>query len=147
MKPIITAGPNEQARLLRAGQLSQADIEYIAEEIESMGKGEKRELVDRLIVLLQQLLKWEYQPERRSKSWRATIVVQRDRIADYLFDNPSLKPKILDIMRDAYRIALIQTAAETDLKPSSLPKVCAVDFAKAMDETFWPGPNLPSLGL
>ena len=136
---------NEQARLLRTGQLTKADIENIAEEIESMGKGEKRELVNRLIVLLQHLLKWEYQPERRSRSWRATIIVQRDRIADHIFDNPSLKPKIPDAMRDAYRISLIQTAAETEISPAKLPQSSAFDYSKAMDETFWPGPALPSL--
>ena len=68
---------NTQAALLRSGKLEAADIENIAEEIESMGKGERRELENRLVVLLLHLLKWQFQPERRGKSWRATIRIQR----------------------------------------------------------------------
>jgi hypothetical protein len=60
---------NEQAELLRAGRLDEADIANIAEEIESMGRGEKRELVDRLTILLMHLLKWHFQPGFRSASW------------------------------------------------------------------------------
>ena len=63
------AWANEQAALLRAGRLTEADIENIAEEIESMGRSEKRELVGRLAILLQHLLKWQFQPGRRSASW------------------------------------------------------------------------------
>ena len=130
---------NEQASLLRAGQLSAADIENIAEEIESMGKGEKRELVNRLIVLLQHLLKWQFQPELRSNSWRATIRVQRDQIGSHLLDNPSLKPKLPDVMRQAYRVARIQAAAETTLPESDFPAASPYSYAKAMDDAFWPG--------
>jgi Domain of unknown function DUF29 len=64
------AWTNEQSALLRAGKLGQADLEHIAEEIESMGKTEKRELISRLTVLLLHLLKWRFQPELRSTSWR-----------------------------------------------------------------------------
>lgn len=68
------AWANQQAALLRAGRLSEADIENIAEEIESMGRGEKRELVNRLTVLLLHLLKWQFQPSHRGNSWRLSIV-------------------------------------------------------------------------
>jgi hypothetical protein len=71
------AWANEQASLLRAGKLSSADIENIAEEIESMGKSEKRELVSRLTILLLHLLEWQSQPGLRGNSWRYTIKVQR----------------------------------------------------------------------
>ena len=66
------AWANQQAALLRAGRLAEADIENIAEEIESMGRSEKRELVSRLVVLLQHLLKWQFQPLFRGASWRLT---------------------------------------------------------------------------
>ena len=69
------AWANEQASLLRKGDLSHADIEHIAEEIESMGKTEKRELISRLTVLLLHLLKWRFQPTLRGKSWRLSIEV------------------------------------------------------------------------
>ncbi|HEY3718618.1 MAG TPA: DUF29 domain-containing protein [Roseiarcus sp.] len=71
------AWANEQAALLRAGRLGQADIEHIAQEIESMGRTEKRELVSRLRVLLVHLLKWRFQPTGRGSSWKASIRVQR----------------------------------------------------------------------
>ena len=81
----------EQAALLRAGRAAEADLGAIAEEIESMGKTEKRELVSRLTVLLLHLLKWERQPAGRGNSWRLSIANARDEIADLLGDNPSLK--------------------------------------------------------
>jgi hypothetical protein len=85
------AWANEQAALLRAGNLWAADIEHIAEEIESMGKTGKRDLVNRLTVLLPYLLKWRYQPDRRGQSLRLTIREQRLRLALPLKDNPSRK--------------------------------------------------------
>ena len=129
---------NEQAALLRAGNLSAADIENIAEEIESMGKGEKRELVNRLIVLLQHLLKWQFQPDMRGRSWEATILVQRDQIASHLQDNPSLKPKISEAMREAFRVARLQAIGETKLPRSLVPLECPYTYEMAMRSDFWP---------
>src|ERR1700679_4004614 len=88
------AWANEQASLLRAGNLSSADIEHIAEEIESMGKSEKRELVSRLTVLLLHLLKWQFRPGLRGNSYRYTIKVQRRDLARHLADNPSLSAQL-----------------------------------------------------
>ena len=131
---------NEQAALLRAGNLRAADIENIAEEIESMGKGEKRELVNRLIVLLQHLLKWQFQPELRGTSWEVTVQAQRIQIAAHMRDNPSLKPQIPDAMKQAYRVACLQAVGETNLPKSVFPPDCPFGFHKALDENFWPGP-------
>jgi Domain of unknown function DUF29 len=86
------AWSRQQAELLRAGRLAEADIEQIAEEIDSMGRTEKRELISRLSVLLLHLLKWRYQPEKRGPTWEASIRVQRNRLADHLDDNSSLSP-------------------------------------------------------
>lgn len=71
------AWANQQATLLREGRLQAADIEHIAEEIESMGRSEKRELFSRLVILMMHLLKWQYQPMRRGHSWQATIKIQQ----------------------------------------------------------------------
>src|SRR5712692_8509170 len=79
------------AELLRAGRLQEADIEHIAEELEDMGKSQRRALESRLTVLLLHLLKWQFQPERRSSSWRATIVAQRIAIIKILREAPSLE--------------------------------------------------------
>jgi hypothetical protein len=82
----------EQARLLRAGRFAKLDIEHLVDEIEDVGKSEKRELASRMAVLLTHLLKWRSQPENRNKSLRwTTIVVQRKRIALALKETPSLK--------------------------------------------------------
>jgi len=75
------AWAGEQAGLLRAGKLAEADLPHIIEEIESLGRGEKREFVDRLIVLLVHLLEWRYQPGLRGNAWRLSIEEQRIRLA------------------------------------------------------------------
>src|ERR1700734_3336055 len=71
----------EQARLLRAGRFAELDVEHLADEIEDVGKSEKRELASRVAVLLAHLLKWRVQPKNRGASWQATINDQRKRIA------------------------------------------------------------------
>lgn len=128
----------EQAALLRAGKLTQADIENIAEEIESMGRSEKRELVSRLRVLLLHLLKWRHQPPRRTPSWRLSILNSRDDLADHLRDNPSLKPQVREAMVDAYRRARREAAIETELPEATFPKECPWTYAEATDENYWP---------
>jgi hypothetical protein len=133
------AWANEQAALLRAGRLAEADIAHIAEEIESMGRSEKRELINRLTVLLLHLLKWQYQPILRGASWEATIKVQRNRLADHIEDNPSLKPMLPQAIQRAFEDAAIEAGAETGLTSSVFPQVCPWSFAQIMDHTFWPG--------
>jgi hypothetical protein len=88
------AWANEQATLLREGRFAEADVENIADEIESLGRSEKRDLVNRLAVLLAHLLKWQFQPVWRGKSWRLTIKEQRRRLSEHLDENPSLKPLV-----------------------------------------------------
>jgi hypothetical protein len=92
----IVAWASEQAALLRAGKLSAIDIEHIAEEIEDVGKSEQRELASRMSVLLAHLLKWQFQPSRRSKSWQFTIRTQRKETAYVLNEAPSLRGKFND---------------------------------------------------
>jgi hypothetical protein len=128
----------EQAALLRAGRAGEADLEAIAEEIESMGKTEKRELVSRLTVLLLPLLKWRCQPAGPGNSWRLSIANARDEIADLLSDNPSLKAVLDEVTASAYRYARRNAAIETDLPEDDFPPRCRWSFAEAMDERFWP---------
>jgi hypothetical protein len=132
------AWANEQAGLLRAGRLSEADIEHIAEEIESMGKSEKRELVNRLRVLLLHLLKWQFQPSRRGTSWEGSIVNTRDELQVHLHDNPSLKSQIADAMEVAYRRAVLDAVTETGLRRTNFPPVCPWLYDEIMDPDFWP---------
>src|SRR5271168_2071778 len=132
------AWANEQAALLRAGRLSEADVENIAEEIESMGKSERRELVSRLTVLLVHLLKWRYQTGLRGRSWRITIEQQRLQLLDHLAENPSLKSQLDEIMRRAYRDARIGAEGETHLPRSMFPVDCPFTFDEAVHPDFWP---------
>lgn len=83
------AWTQEQAALLRQGQLDHLDLEHLAEEIETLGRSEHRELGNRLEILPLHLLEWRYQPERCGKSWRITIRNQRVDIDKLLRDNPS----------------------------------------------------------
>ncbi len=128
----------EQAALLRAGRVQEADLAAIAEEIESMGKTEKRELVSRLTVLLLHLLKWQGQPAARGNSWRLMVANARDEIADLLADNPSLKTVIDEVTASAYRYARRKAAIEMGLGEDEFPAQCPWSFAEAMDAGFWP---------
>jgi len=127
------------AQLLRAGKLSEIDIENIAEEIESMGKSEKRELINRLAVLLAHLLKWEYQSGRRGNSWRYTIQEQRFRLKDLLEESPSLKNSLEENLGRAYEHALVIAVGETDLSEKTFPKKCPFTLQQAFDKDFFPG--------
>jgi hypothetical protein len=133
----------EQAALLRAGRIGEADLDAIAEEIESMGKTEKRELVSRLTVLLLHLLKWRHQPSHRGKSWRLSIANARNEIIDHLEDNPSLKVVLDSAMEQAYRSARLKAAIETELDEDAFPARCPWSFAEVMDEGFWPDQTDP----
>jgi hypothetical protein len=125
------AWANKQTALLRAGKLADADIEHIAEEIESMGRSEKRELVNRLTALMLHLLKWQFQPGLRGNSWRLSIEEQRYRLGDHLADNPSLRAKLDQAMRDAYRLALVEAEQGTGLARSTFPAMCPYAFEQS----------------
>lgn len=132
------AWANQQAALLRAGRLTEADVANIAEEIDSMGRSEKRELVNRLAVLFLHLLKWQFQPGLRGHSWRLSIEEQRYRLESHLRDNPSLKAMLDTAMREAYRLASIEAERETGLVRRTFPTECPYEYAQAMDPDFWP---------
>lgn len=132
------AWANEQAALLRSGQIMAADVENIAEEIESIGRAEKRELVRRLAALLLHLLKWQFQPEKRGTSWQATIKIQRRDLDVHMADNPSLKGMLPETMERAYGNAVIAAAAETNLPEEGFPAECPWSFDQIMDAQFWP---------
>ncbi len=134
------AWANEQAALLRAGRLSDIDASHIAEEIEALARSERRELVNRLSVLLLHLLKWSHQPERRGRSWELTIKEQRRQLARHLKNNPSLDPWIDEAIADAYGDAVLRAELEMNLLRDMLPWSCPYRFEQVMDEAFWPDP-------
>jgi hypothetical protein len=128
----------ENADLIRKGKLADLDLEHIAEELETMGRSERRELLSRLTVLLAHLLKWQYQPERRSTSWQLTLKVQRRDANRVLEDNPSLKAQRAELLADAYRTAVLIAASETNLAEHAFPSHCAFTFEQVLDEAFLP---------
>ncbi len=128
----------EQTALLRAGQYSALDMEHLIEEVESMGKSEKRELLSRLSVLLAHLLKWHYQPGLRSRSWSATIKEQRKMMDLLLKDNPSLHAHLGDLLQDAYEVAVLSAERQTGLSESTFPASCPYSLAQITDDGFWP---------
>jgi hypothetical protein len=132
------AWANEQASLLRAGRLAEADLENIAEEIESIARSEKRELTNRLKVLLTLLLRWQFQPAMRGNSWRLTIEEQRLEVAGHMADNPSLKDKLPEALSSANRKAILTAVTETGFDSSVFPSTCPWTYEQIMDAAFWP---------
>lgn len=118
-----------QAALLRAGRLTELDIANIAEELETLGRAEFNSLVSALRVLTLHLLKWDHQPEKRSRSWVVSMVVQRGELAEVLADNPGLKPRLGEALERAYSRARREAAAETGLDIKIFPQLCPYDLA------------------
>jgi hypothetical protein len=130
----------EQAQLLRAGELSAIDTANIAEEIESLGRSDRRELRSRLTVLLMHLLKWRHQPEARSTGWSGTIREQRHRIELILDDSPSLRPFLIEILPRAFSDACEDAAEETGLAAAEFPPECPFTLDETLSRSFLPEP-------
>jgi len=133
-----------QVQALRQGLVNELDLENLAEEVEDMARSEVRELDSRLQVLLAHLLKWAYEPEGRSKSWRLTLKEQRLQVRKLLRHNPGLRPKIGEILRDAYEGARVQAAKETPLDESDFPVECPWTFERSIEDGFLP--DAPGVG-
>jgi Domain of unknown function DUF29 len=128
----------EQAERLKTGQWEQLDIENLVEEIESLGKREKQELRNRFRVLLGHLLKWQYQPEQQSNSWRSTIREQRRRIIQHLEDNPSLQPYLPEVFQLGFEDGVDLAVQETNLPEETFPATCPFTLDQALDAEFLP---------
>jgi len=125
--------------LLRAGSLSEIDAEHIAEELESMGKRDLRQLRSRLQVLTLHLLKWKYQPDLRGSSWLATIDHQRDEIDALLLDSPSLRSGLDRALALVYPKAVRDACRETGLPEASFPQTCPWRLDEILAPGFLPG--------
>ena len=128
----------ENARLIRERKFSEIDTENLIEELESMGKSEKRELSIHLTILLMHLLKWQYQTVKRSMSWRNTIAVQRIDIRELLEDSPSLRTEISDKIETAYEKAKLAAEVETGIEKQNFPAACPFSLEQIFDEDFLP---------
>ena len=128
----------EQARLLRSGELSSIDVANIAEEIESLGRSDQRELESRLTVLLTHLLKWRIQSKMRSSSWSGTIAEQRRRIAKLLRESPSLSPFVSEVLVEAYSDAREAASNEAGLPETEFPVECPFSPDEILSRDFLP---------
>ena len=118
---------------LKENRFNEIDIPNLIAEIESIGRSEKRELKSRLIVLLMHLLKWHYQPEKRSESWRSTITEQRICIELLLEDSPSLRPLFTEVFADCYDKACLKASQETGIKLNFLPQESPFSLDEVMN--------------
>jgi len=130
----------EQARLLRAGDFAAIDAANLAEEIESTGRSNRRELGSRLAMLTMHLLKWRSQPALHSRGWSATIDEQRLQIEQVFAESPSLRPLAANMLEQAYAIARTRAIAETGLADDTFPATCPFSLDEVLAHAFLPEP-------
>ena len=136
----VVAWAKEQAALIRSGRFDKLDLKNIAEEIEDVGKSEQRELASRMAVLLAHILKWKFQPQKRSVSWTLTIKEQRRLLVRRVQKTPSLSPILSDpewvdeIWVDAKALA----EKETGLDMSTYPEICPWSMADVLTPEWLP---------
>lgn len=128
----------EQGALLREGRLDALDRENLAEEIESLGRSERKEIRKRLRVLIAHLLKWKFQPSKRKGGWTATILVQRRELARTLAENPSLRSHPAETLAENYEIARMKAADETTLPEDAFPTECPFTIEQILDLNWLP---------
>jgi len=129
----------EQAALLRAGRIAEADALNIAEEIDDVGNEQYDKLESAIRIILLHLLKWDHQPERRSRSWWASISIQRKHAAKVLRKNPGLKPLVDEAISEAYQSARLEAAVQTAKEEEAFSLDCPYSWGQIMDRAVtWP---------
>jgi hypothetical protein len=123
---------------LRNQEFAHVDWPNLIEEIEDMSRRERKSLKSNLIVVLLHLLKWQFQPEGRTGSWRGSIREHRRRMNEDLQDSPSLLPYLQQIFAESYTDACDQAADETGLPVGTFPAVCPYTIAQVLDPAFLP---------
>lgn len=128
----------DQAERARRGDAESLDLDNIAEELEGMARSDRREIRNRLTVLLVHLLKHKFQPRRRSRGWQATIAEQRQRIVTVIEDSPSLQSLPATIIERCYADARSQAALETGLPSTAFPERCPFAVEQVLDPDWLP---------
>jgi len=129
------------AALIRAGKWQDIDADALAEEIEDMARSHKRELGNRIRILVMHLLKWCYQPEvhqYHGHSWRSTINEQRSELELLLQDNPSLHRQLPEVLAERYPKARKHASDETGKLLVTFPDICPWTVQQMLDDDFWP---------
>jgi hypothetical protein len=126
----------DQVELLRSGRLDQIEREHLAEELEDLAGDEFTKLESALRVLLMHMLKWDQQPEHRTRSWIFSIREQRRRYARLLKKSPSLKARLEEAREEAYEDARDWAAHETHLSVRDFPKDCPYGWDDVLERPF-----------
>lgn len=134
----LYAWTKQQIDLLKMHRFNELDVTSLIEELDDVSGSTRRELVNRLGVLLAHLLKWHYQPQQRSASWRGTIKEQRRKLHRLVQENPSIKPLIAEKIQDAYGDALTLVEKDTGLDETHFPELCPFTSLEALNNEYWP---------
>jgi hypothetical protein len=128
----------ETSRLLQTKDFEKLDLENLIEEIESLGRSERNKLISSLRLIYQHLLKWQFQPQKRTRSWSNTISRERDNVSYYIEDTPSLKNLLKDVetLNKAYQRGKQDAIRETGI--TNLPEACPYSIEQALDRNFLP---------
>jgi Domain of unknown function DUF29 len=129
---------DQTAQLLKEKRFDELDLDNLVEEIEALNRSEKREVESRLEVLLMHLLKWRYQPEHQSRSWKSTIHEQRRQLLRLLKDSPSLKNHLAKEFDECYAIAREKAAEETTIFLENFPEQCPYAIVDVLSPDFSP---------
>jgi integrase len=131
----------QTAQLLRSHRWQEIDLEQLIEEVENLGKSERRAITSQLIRLLLHLLKWQYQPQRRSDSWLDSITDARTQIELAIQDSPSLKSYPSEQLNDSYQKARRQAAKQIGIEIVCFPEYCPYSLELVLDEDWLPEAN------
>lgn len=127
-----------QLEILRARKFEQLDLDNLIEEFDAMGKNHRRELKSRLQVLLIHLLKCQFQPDRKSRSWLDTLREQRAELASLLADSPSLRPHVAEVAATAYGSAVDRAVIQTRMDHRCFPPENPYTPDQLLDPDFVP---------
>jgi|TARA_E500000075_G_C6718359_1_gene187871 hypothetical protein len=134
----LFAWTQQQVNLLTHQRWHELDVENLIDELEGMARRDRREMINRLIILIAHLLKWEFQPDHQSGSWRGSIQEQRLQLNGLLEDSPSLHQQFIESLEKAYPQAVKLASKETELPTTKFPNECPYELAQLLDEDFLP---------
>ena len=118
-----TAWLDEMARLVAERRFAELDAEHLSEFLSDMARRDRREVLSRLVILLTHLLKWEHQPQQRTKSWEAKILHQREELQD-LLESGTLRNYAREVLAKAYERAARQAMLETGAEEGAFAAAC-----------------------
>ena len=134
----LFAWTQQQVNLLTHQRWHELDVENLIDELEGMARRDRREMINRLIILIAHLLKWEFQPDHQSGSWRGSIQEQRLQLNGLLEDSPSLHQQFIESLEKAHPQAVKLASKETELPTTKFPNECPYELAQLLDEDFLP---------